>query len=185
MPFTPFHFPPNALASQPLRRHVDVPMVLLANLAVDVEPLVATVLGLAGPPHGPVHTLIGGAVVGAAAGWVWWKLGDRVGRLFGDRYPLTLRTSMLSGVIGAWLHVLLDAVLYPHLQPFFPLRSNPLYVAGSGDVLHAVSAAALLPALLLAWRAADRSTVAGRLTAWLLGLSGAGMAVSVAAGVAP
>jgi hypothetical protein len=133
MPATPFHLPPSVVAAWPLRRHLDVPSVLLANVTIDIEPGLAMLLDLGPPPHGLAHTLLGGTLVGAATGGLLWRSRDWIGSVLGDDYPLRPGTAVLSGVAGCWLHVLLDSVMYDHLRPFFPLDANPLYVAGSGD----------------------------------------------------
>ncbi len=39
MPFTPFHFGPSAVIALPLNRYIDIPTFLLANIAVDIEPI--------------------------------------------------------------------------------------------------------------------------------------------------
>jgi hypothetical protein len=184
MPSTLFHIPPNALVAWPLRRHLDVPMVLLANLAMDVEPFIGSLLDRQ-PPHGPFHSLLGGALVGAFAGWLWWRVRRPVGRILRGEYALTRSAAVVSGVVGAWLHVLLDAVMYDHLRPFLPLATNPLYIPGSGDALHVVAAAVILPALVIVWRSRDRGTVHGKLTLALLAASAVGMLVAVATGAAP
>jgi membrane-bound metal-dependent hydrolase YbcI (DUF457 family) len=40
---------------------------------------------------------------------------------------LNLKSFLLSGVLGAGLHVLLDSPLYADIQPFYPLTTNQLY----------------------------------------------------------
>ena len=42
-------------------------------------------------------------------------------------YTPTYVRMALSGVLGAWLHVLFDAPLYSDMKPFYPLQANPLY----------------------------------------------------------
>jgi membrane-bound metal-dependent hydrolase YbcI (DUF457 family) len=180
MPATPFHLPPSAVVVWPLRRRLDVPSVLLANLAIDIEPGLAMLLDLGPPPHGLAHTLLGGTVVGAATGALLWGAKDRIGSVLGGDYPLRPGVAMLSGAVGCWVHVLLDAVMYDHLRPFFPLEANPLYVAGSGDVLHLLGALMAVPAMVLIVRARAWRSVPEKLTLGLLGLSAVWMTVYAA-----
>jgi hypothetical protein len=149
MPATPFHLPPNALVAWPLRRHVDVPSLLLVNLAIDVEPAVALLLDLEPPPHGPAHTLLGATLVGAVTGWLLSRAAGWAGAVLGGHYDLDARVAMLSGVAGGWLHVLLDSVMYDYLRPFYPLAVNPLHLEGSSGPLHLVAGALLVPVLVL------------------------------------
>ena len=64
-------------------------------------------------------------------------------------YAPTYAKMALSGVLGAWLHVLFDAPLYSDVKPFFPLQGNPLYGLLPFNRVYAVCAACFVPALLL------------------------------------
>lgn len=58
MPFTPLHFGPHACVALPLRRRVDLPVFLLTNVVVDVEPLLVLTFNLNYPLHGnPLYGL--------------------------------------------------------------------------------------------------------------------------------
>jgi membrane-bound metal-dependent hydrolase YbcI (DUF457 family) len=48
-------------------------------------------------------------------------------KLFRLPYQPTVAKMMASGLLGAWLHVLIDAVLYREMNPFWPVRGNPLH----------------------------------------------------------
>jgi hypothetical protein len=177
VPATPFHLPASAVAGWPLRRHLDLPAFLLANLAVDVEVLVAMVLDLEPPPHGLAHTFLGASLVGAAAGWLLWRAKGLLEALLHDAYPLRARTAVVSGAAGGCLHVAIDAMMYDHLRPFFPLETNPLHWPGSGDALHLIGALLLVPALLLVVRDRHWRSIPEKLTVGLLGVSAATMAL--------
>ena len=182
MPATPFHLPANALVAWPLRRHVDLPSVLLVNLTIDIEPAVAMTLGLDPPPHGPAHTLLGATLVGTATGWLLSRSTGLLESVLGGRYDLDARVAMASGVAGGWLHVLLDSVMYGYLRPFSPLPGNPFHIAGSGDLLHLISGLLLLPVLALVVRERAWRTAPEKLTALLLAVSAVWMAGHAALG---
>ena len=182
MPSTPFHLPPAAVAGWPLRRHLDLPSLLLANLTIDIEPGIAMLFDLGDVPHGFAHTLAGGTLVGAATGLALWAIKGRLESAFGDVYALQARVAMLSGAVGCWIHVLLDAVMYDYLQPFFPLEANPLYWPGSEDALHLLGALLLVPALVLMVRARYWKTIPEKLTLGLLAVSGLAMGIYAATG---
>jgi membrane-bound metal-dependent hydrolase YbcI (DUF457 family) len=55
----------------------------------------------------------------------------------------------LSGVLGAWLHVLFDAPVYTDIRPFYPLQVNPLYGCLSIDTVYVICAASFVPALII------------------------------------
>jgi membrane-bound metal-dependent hydrolase YbcI (DUF457 family) len=182
VPATPFHLPASALVAWPLRRHLDLPCLLLVNLAIDVEPAVASMLG-AEPTHGLAHTLVGATLIGTGVGWLVARSTGLLERVLGGRYELRTRTAVLSGIVGGWLHVLLDAVMYGYLRPFFPLEANPLYLPGSSDLLHLLAALALLPVLALAVRQRAWRTTAERLTTALLALAALWMPLRVLGGL--
>ncbi|WP_130650260.1 metal-dependent hydrolase [Egicoccus halophilus] len=183
MPSTPFHLPPSLVVAWPARHHLDVPAFLLANFAVDVEPVVVLVAGLDRPPHGLSHTLLGAALLGAVTGWLLWLASGRLGRLLGGSYDLTRRSAVSSGVAGALLHVLIDALMHADQQPFLPVEGNPLLLSGSGPVLHLVGAVAFVAAVVLVVRDRAWRTVPERLTVVLLAVSLLGMAGAAALGL--
>lgn len=127
MPFTPFHFGPALLIGYPLRQRLDLATFLIANVIVDVRAMLVFFGVLSGPLHGPLHTYLGAFVLALVlAGSVL---------LVARRYPLlaqqvssrpeSVTAVSLASVSGTWLAVTLDAVLYPDMQPFYPLVGNP------------------------------------------------------------
>ena len=130
MPFTPYHFGPSAIIGLPLRKHIDIPVFVLANVVVDIEPLAVILLSLNYPAHGIFHTFLIGGLAGAAGAALFypvrnifrWLMG-----LFGLPYQTSIRKMMLSGALGVWLHVILDGLLYAEMTPFWPIRRNYLH----------------------------------------------------------
>ena len=62
MPFTPFHFGPSATIAFPLRGKIDIPVFILANVAIGIEPLTVMILNLSYPLHGYAHSFLGGGL---------------------------------------------------------------------------------------------------------------------------
>jgi hypothetical protein len=132
VPFTPFHFGPAFGLGLPLRRYLHVPTFLVANVMVDVEPIVVLILELNYPLHGYLHTFIFASLMGLALGYVMFNL-DRV--LFSTYKFLRLdsednqsmKTFIVTGVSGAIFHVLLDSPLYSDIRPLYPFALNPFY----------------------------------------------------------
>ncbi len=132
MPFTPYHLGPGLGFGLPFRRHVHAPTFILGNVIVDVEPFLVLLLGSESPLHGYLHTFLLAFLVGLALGYVMFLLERILRPLFrvfllesGD--PLSLKSFLVAGGLGSSLHVLLDALLYDEMVPFFPLTANPLY----------------------------------------------------------
>jgi membrane-bound metal-dependent hydrolase YbcI (DUF457 family) len=132
MPFTLFHFGPALAAGLPLRKRIHAPTFIIANVIIDVEPLLVLVLGLNYPLHGYLHSILVAAFAGIALGvamFLFEKFLQPVWRLFlleTDNKP-RIMAFVAAGALGTILHVLFDAPLYTDIQPFYPMTpANPL-----------------------------------------------------------
>ena len=76
MPFTPFHFGPSAVIALPLNRYIDIPAFLLANIAVDIEPLAVMSLSLSYPLHGYAHSILVVSIIGVIFGLGLYHFGQ-------------------------------------------------------------------------------------------------------------
>jgi membrane-bound metal-dependent hydrolase YbcI (DUF457 family) len=127
MPFTPYHFGPSGFVGLVFGKWIDLPVFVLANVIVDVEVLVVGLLGLGWPIHRYCHTLLIGAVVGALWGIAAYPLRHlfkRMMRVFYIPYKTSLRKMVISGVLGVWLHVLIDGVYHSDVKIFWPYKST-------------------------------------------------------------
>ena len=152
MPFTPFHFGPSATVALPLKGKIDVPIFILANVAIDLEPLTVMILNLSYPLHGYAHSFVGAGLVGALWGLIAYKFRwilHVAMKLAGLQYDTTIKKAVVSGILGAFCHVLLDAPLYTDIKPFYPLTSNPLYGLLSQKAMYVFCTICFVPALLL------------------------------------
>ncbi len=130
MPFTPYHFGPSGFIGLTLRKWIDVPVFVLANVIVDLEVLVVRLLGAGQPTHRYAHTLL----LGTAVGIIWAVAAYPLRNLF-KRLMQTLRIPykpkfwkmLISGVLGVWLHVVIDAIYHPDVRLFWPGKARPLY----------------------------------------------------------
>lgn len=151
MPITPLHFGPHATVALPLHRYIDVPAFIAANVIVDIEPMLVMVFDLNYPLHGYCHTLLIGGLLGALLGCAAYPFRSLIGQWMSRArlpYSTNLRKMALSGMLGAWLHVLFDAVIYSEIKPFYPLsRANPFLGIVSSDItLYAICALFFVPA---------------------------------------
>jgi len=101
-----------------------------AQILVDLQPLVV-VLTHEGQTHGVTHTFVGGAVLGAAAAASGKPMADALLNLFRKKEKRPIRISWKiacwSGLVGGLSHVLLDALIYPDMSPFWPfVQSSPM-----------------------------------------------------------
>jgi len=152
MPFTPFHFGPHACVSLPLQRHIDVPVFLASNIAIDIEPLLVMMYRLNYPLHGYCHTFLIGSLIGLFWGFILFPFRRLIGNAMSFLrlpYSSTLSKMLLSGILGVWLHILFDAPLYQDIRAFYPLTINPFLGLFSMKVIYGASALLFLPALMI------------------------------------
>jgi hypothetical protein len=152
MPFTPFHFGPHACVALPLQRYIDVPIFIGANVAIDIEPLLVMVYRFDYPLHGYCHTLLFGSLVGLMLGLIAFPFRKFIGKamsLLRLPYSTTLLKMAVSGMLGAWMHILFDMPLYRDIKPFYPLSANPLYGIVSAKAVYGTCALLFLPALVI------------------------------------
>jgi membrane-bound metal-dependent hydrolase YbcI (DUF457 family) len=134
MPFTPYHFGPSGLLGLALRKVIDLPVFLLANVIIDLEVLHNMKFAHERYPHRHwhFHSLLGGVVVGALLGtasyWIkpvrqFFEWGMRLVRI---RYKPKLWKMILAGVLGAWLHAAVDAIYHYDVQLFWPSKARNL-----------------------------------------------------------
>jgi hypothetical protein len=151
MPFTPYHFGPSGFVGLLFRRWVDVPVFIAANVLIDVE--VAADSGIpwffSSPrpewwfngfsPGWPVHqlwhfhTLLVGGLAGAIFGALIYYIKpfrwfcEKLMALIHLPGRATLLSMMLAGLLGAWLHVLIDSFYHYDIQIFWPYRDNTIF----------------------------------------------------------
>lgn len=132
MPFTPFHFGPGLLFKGLAPKRFSLSTFVLANVAMDIEPLYRMLAGEA-QLHGATHTFIGAGCIGAVTA-LWgrraihgaWRLYERLGGSIALPLPITRAQAWLSALLGTFSHVLLDAVMHVDVYPFLPLTdANP------------------------------------------------------------
>ena len=122
------------------------------NVAVDLEPLLVLIYNLNYPLHGYCHTLLIGGLVGLVFATAAYPLRTHIGRLMAFLrlpYTPTYLKMALSAVVGAWLHILFDSLLYLDIQPLYPLQANPLYGVLSHGALYLICSVCFVPTLML------------------------------------
>jgi len=138
MPFTPLHLGPALFFGMVLLRYIDLPTFLVANVIVDVEPLLILTLGLHRmyglPLHGLLHTFLGGTFVALLLVLVMKRMSgftESLTRLIGLEQRPSPRKIYAASLSGVYLHILLDSRLYTDIRPFYPFAFNP-FLDGMG-----------------------------------------------------
>lgn len=132
MPFTPYHIGPSGFIGLLLRRWLDGPVFLLVNVLIDIEVLADNHFAPGWPVHQlwHFHTLLVGGLAGAAMGAAFYfikplrrmcELGMAV---LGLPYRAKPGPMVAGGLLGAWLHVLIDSFYHYDVQIFWPYERN-------------------------------------------------------------
>jgi len=151
MPFTPYHFGLSGFIGLTFRRFIDIPVFVLANVIVDIEVLVIVLLGLGRPTHRYAHTFLLGAAVGAIWGLAAYPLRNffkKIMQLFRVPYETGFLKMLISGVLGVWLHVLLDGIYHWHMRMFWPSSAKPLFGLISQGRMEAICIAFFIAAIV-------------------------------------
>lgn len=150
MPYTPYHFGPSGFVGLLFRRWIDVPVFLAANVLIDIEVIADSGLPRIWPlyllgdfsgfaPGWPVHqlwhfhTLLIGGLAGAIFGLCIYYikpfrwLSEKSMALIGLPARATLLSMVLAGVLGVWLHVLIDSFYHYDVQIFWPHKYNSIF----------------------------------------------------------
>jgi hypothetical protein len=139
MPLTPFHWGPGSWIGLVLFKRIDFPTFLAGCVVLDIEPFLVIVLGLDSRLHGYSHTFLFGSLIALILAYVMFKLKRPVQKImtfFKLQQNLGFSSFVISALLGAWSHILLDAPLYSDIRPFFPLTANPLYQVLSHNTIY-------------------------------------------------
>lgn len=133
MPFTPYHFGPSGFLGLTFRKWLDVPVFVAVNVLIDVEVLADRYIEPGWPVHQVwhFHTLLVGGLAGAVLGAVVYyikplrRLSEKSMALIGLPVRATLLSMVAGGLLGAWLHVVIDSFYHYDVQIFWPYLKNP------------------------------------------------------------
>jgi len=126
MPFTPYHFGPSGFVGLVFKKHLDLPVFVLANIIVDIEVLFYD--------HWPFHCYVHTLLLGAAAGALWGLAAYPMQGVFAKimkflrlPYQTGFKKMIISGILGVWFHVLIDSIYHWDVRLFWPSSIKPLF----------------------------------------------------------
>lgn len=152
MPFTPFHFGPAATIGLAAKKHIDLPTFVLVNIAIDTEPLLVMLFNFNYPLHGYCHTFLIGSLVASLFAVVAYSYRKSLIKILSIlRIPseATFKKILISSILGAWFHILIDSFLYQDIKPFYPSSLNPFLGVISFSNIYFLCALFYIPALFL------------------------------------
>ena len=151
MPFTPFHWGPTSCIGLSWFRGVDFPTLLVATTVIDFEPLLVLGLNLGYSHHGFFHSFVGCSLLAVVTGLVMYGVQDKVSEIMAEfklKQNSSFKKILWSSFFGFYFHVLLDSLIYKEMNPFYPLKGNPLYT-GLFLYMYLFCGVTLVAALLL------------------------------------
>jgi len=148
MPVTPLHMGPGMAVKAIAGERFSLTMFGLAQVAIDLEPLVGLIRG-APELHGWTHTYLGATAIGALVLFLgrplctlvvrWWNRETRRNRLDWLAGPDSVGwgAAAAGAFIGTYSHVVLDSVMHLDMVPLRPFREgNALLLATDVDTLY-------------------------------------------------
>ncbi len=137
MPLTPFHLGPCFLIGLLFPRHVNMAALLLASVAIDIEPIYCVLNDC--QLHGILHSYVGAAAFSLAvvAVLIYISRGQlrRLSEWLGHAQDYSPKSIIAGTLVGTWSHVLLDSFMHFDVTPFWPVLENPfLRIIDNGTV---------------------------------------------------
>ena len=126
MPFTPFHLGPGLALGMLLRNWINIPAILLASIIVDVRSVYCFFIGNC-QLHGFFHTFLGATILGLLVIALIWSFRtplSKISKILKIEQDYSLQSIAAGALIGVWVHITLDAFLYPEMHPFWPIEGN-------------------------------------------------------------
>jgi hypothetical protein len=134
MPFTPLHLGPGIALKAGLGDRISLLAFGLAQVAMDLEPLVGL---LSGAPilHGSTHTYLAALFIGLAVAFITPPLGRPILRRWNRELtyyrldwlvrPVSIARGpvMLGALSGTFSHIALDSLMHADMQPLAPWSS--------------------------------------------------------------
>lgn len=129
MPFTPYHVGPALLVALLLYPLLDIPALIVSSLILDIEPLLGLIGFLPWSPHGIFHSFTMGIFVGILVTGGFFLLRKYLKPIALPKafaQEPSIKNTVISSVVGVYIHIVLDAFVYTDLNLFYPLQWNPL-----------------------------------------------------------
>lgn len=151
MPFTPFHWGPSSWIGLLLFKIFDFPTLLVASVAVDVEPFCVIVFNLDYPLHGFLHSFLGGSIIAILSSIILYTLKNKIKRIMAIinlAQDSAFKEILWTSFFGIYFHILLDSSLYSDIKPFYPFEVNPFYGLFSSQQIYLFCSLSFLIAAL-------------------------------------
>lgn len=143
MPFTPFHIGhilPVSLWDWEKKR-IDITAAIIGSMIIDIEPVLILIFNLNYPLHYIFHSFPLAIFVGIVTGILIhfsFPIFNPFLKFFKWEQQTSIWNKIFIATIMTDLHVLLDAFLYPEMNPFFFIKVNPFYGLVSARFIYCI-----------------------------------------------
>ena len=133
MPLPPFHLGPGALLKSTGFRYFSFSIYILSQFLMDIEVLVRILLRHP-ELHGFTNTFLGATCIGLLSAIIGkpilhWGLNILRKNGFVKAHNLiSWPTASISGLSGAYMHVVLDSIMHADARPFHPLSDDNIFL---------------------------------------------------------
>ncbi|GEM_PF-2354841 len=131
MPVTPLHIGIPGLISYYRPKKVDIASAIIGSVIIDMDFLLFILLGT--PVHGNLHSFLAATIVAIALAAILRVLDRNMRTLkkwFGWETNSSMKSLLAGALIGTYSHITLDMLIYREMNPLFPIKGNPFYIAG-------------------------------------------------------
>lgn len=115
MPSPILHLGPALALGLIFKKRINLIAILLSTILIDIR-IGYLMLATGRYLHGPLHTLLGATFVGVVLTILIYLLRDQLGKIndfFGLDRDYSLKAILTGSLLGAWIHVVLDGLIYP------------------------------------------------------------------------
>ena len=157
MPFTLYHSGPSALIALPLRKFIDIPVFIFANVIVDIEVLVVAFTRVQFYAGGGLHPIAHTYLFGTLIAIVWGVLSSlflrkpyaKLMTAFRLDYQTNTIKIIASALLGVWFHIFVDCMYHKDLHPLYPFSmSNPLNFRLDATLVKDICRISFVPAVI-------------------------------------
>jgi len=112
--------------------------LLLSSIIIDRVPYILGILNISGPSREFRHSFLGATIISiilAILIYPFMGLINMVTKYIKLSQKSPLGVIFISCLLGTYLHVVMDSMVYDYLKPFLPFAWNPFYGIASKESL--------------------------------------------------
>ena len=129
MPATTIHVGLPGLFSYYRPKKIDIIAAMLGSMIVDIDFFFFLIFRV--QIHGIFHTFLGATIVALILSFFisyYQPSVLKLKKLIHWETESNLKSIILGALLGTYSHVIIDGIIYPEMNPFFPFSGNPIFI---------------------------------------------------------